>query len=86
MIVDGSGIVGNAKVYKTSKEMQLEKENQKLREALKFYADPTNWQDTDILGSDGPAILDDEYEPEKHLTVGGKRARQCLEEIDKGKQ
>lgn len=66
---------------------KLQEENKKLRECVEFYADKLNWYDnTQINGSDQKAIFKDSEDCliksiNKHIIIGGKRARQVLKEI-----
>ena len=66
---------------------KLQEENKKLRECVEFYADKLNWYDnTQINGSDQKAIFKDSEDCliksiNKHIIIGGKRARQVLNEI-----
>ena len=65
-----------------------EDENAKLRECVEFYADKLNWYDnTQINGSDQKAIFKDSEDCliksiDKHIVIGGKRARQVLKELE----
>lgn len=66
---------------------KLQEENKKLVECVEFYADKLNWYDnTQINGSDQKAIFKDSEDCliksiDKHIVIGGKRARQVLKEI-----
>ena len=71
----------------TNEVEKLQAENAKLRECVEFYADKLNWYDnTQINGSDQKAIFKDAEDCliksiNKHIIIGGKRARQVLKEL-----
>lgn len=69
---------------------QLEAHNKKMRETLEFYADPENWWEATIDYNPVSSIEDDDVEVKTkkgghngkyESSVGGKRARKCLEEL-----
>jgi len=57
--------------------VELLKENAKLKEALEFYADKSNWKSGFSLKVDDTKMTETNY-----LRVGGKRARQALKETE----
>lgn len=59
----------------SSQFSKLRKQNKKLKEALRFYADENSWDDRIIL-------MSDESETNIHDYCGGKRARNILKEIE----
>lgn len=71
----------------------LQLQNKIMREALEFYADIDSWTDNDLNGC-GPSICGDSLDGKdydlmigeerfsKHITVGGKRAREALKKIE----
>ena len=72
---------------------KLKQENEKLRECVEFYANKDNWSDNDLFGCPSSIIGDSEYGKEtyeykhkyqfsKHLTLGGKKARQTLKDLE----
>lgn len=69
------------------KNERLQAENEKLRECVDFYANKLNWYDnTQINGSDQKAIFKDSEDCliksiNKHIIIGGKRARTLLKEL-----
>ena len=70
------------KPIKTSVYEEMYKENQELRECVKFYATTDNWKipDIDSRGFDGmsaKSIIElEDYD--SSIFSSGKRARQCL--------
>jgi hypothetical protein len=56
------------------------KEIGRLREALKFYADPENWYRREMSDSHGPCYIGAYEEGFKHGDDQGQKARQALEE------
>lgn len=73
-------------VLNTNKNLRAE--NEKLRECVEFYANKLSWYDnTQINGSDQKAIFKDSEDwliksIDKHIVIGGKRARQVLKELE----
>jgi hypothetical protein len=71
--------------YKHQLELSQKREVA-LKKAVDFYADKNNWHDNDLLGCPpsifGDSQAGDEFGDSKHLTVGGKRARQALKEVE----
>ena len=71
--------------YRQRKIDELKEQNKKMREALEFYADVESYNLTHVNQNKGHAtnlIGKDHYYNEKAgRFFGGKRARQCLEEI-----
>lgn len=65
---------------KQARIKELEDENREMREALKFYADRTNWV-VDVEKFQDTVILSDWDTSHVGFETGGKRARKCLEEI-----
>lgn len=67
--------------YEQAQRDAEEREN-KLVEALKFYANKTNWFGyyqycTSILGDDEKAKDEDDFD----IVIGGRRARETLKEL-----
>lgn len=60
---------------------RLTEENKKLRECLSFYANENNWK-TDSTGCWDIITTDDYDEQGYEFPIGGKRARQCLKELE----
>jgi len=71
-----------AKQFHREDMLKLKEENKKLREALMFYADRDNWRKQNQSSYTICPRIDKEYFVLNNLTIGGKKARQCLEEID----
>lgn len=71
-----------------SKFCSLRSENEKLRNCAEFYADTGSWeavQASDDSTVSGVISQDDIYEPwgEQGISVGGRRAKEVLKELDK---
>jgi hypothetical protein len=60
---------------------KLEKDLEKCKEVLGFYGDVDNWVDDSRMEYDLLDYTVDEYSNIK-IGIGGKRARQCLEELE----
>lgn len=82
--------------YKQENEQlkqELERVKCDLKEAIEvisWYSDHNNYRDHEILGYPTGIVGDDqlgnEFGESKHLTVGGKRARQFLAKLNKEKK
>lgn len=59
-------------------------ENDKLREALTFYADPDSWGH--IGDGSYDVINDSDIEIDSNGEIGGKLAREVLKELDERKE
>jgi hypothetical protein len=57
---------------------KLEKENEKLRECVEFYADITRWSGTRIIGDH----FKDFENGNASIFISGKLARQTLKELE----
>lgn len=61
----------------------LQAENAKLRECVEFYADEDNWHLSDSCHADSISLDSEELlDHPDFASLGGKRARQCLKELD----
>ena len=62
---------------------KLRKENEKLKKCVEFYADQhTSWEDDKIIPQDRDIIDCKNKQGDYVVRAGGKRARQCLKEIN----
>ena len=65
---------------------QLKEENKILKDCAEFYSLSDNWIDNDLFGHPPSIVMSDmqsgnEFGESKHLTVGGKLARETLSKI-----
>ncbi len=56
----------------------LQRQNELMRECLEFYASKNNWCG---YGGECETIIEDKEKSDNGVTVGGKRARSCLEQV-----
>jgi hypothetical protein len=87
--VDKKSICGiiRKKIHHLRRNIDLEKENKQLKEALRFYADKKNWYDRiEYRGDDRNSIWKDSENVEEliaHVIFGGKLARSVLGKLEK---